>query len=246
MEENDGAMRTLVLTLYALASAGPAFAQGTIVFNNRVTGQVVFHVYGPNTNNINYDSGQIGNGPNDYPSGTTDWSTYQQIGATGSGGELGAATTLAQLLAAPGSDQPEFSLIPASPITTFRTGAAAGFVASTMATLANVAPDAAAATVEMVVWDNSSGFYPTWALARDAWISGQTIAGVSGAYNVFQIGGTLNTPPNLIGFQSFNIHWSPLAGPEPSSTALGAFGAGLVMIALQIELKLGKSKKQRR
>lgn len=63
----------------------------------------------------------------------------------------------AQLWAADGANVPEGSLMPASPITTFQTGAGAGLVVSTTATLIGVPPDAPFATLMLRVWDNQSG-----------------------------------------------------------------------------------------
>jgi len=134
--------------MLAISCALSVFAQGTVLFNNRVVGTVVTHVYGPLDGNP--PSNQHGNGPVDTPAGTVDWNPY------GSG--LSGAGFLAQLLGAPGPNQPESSLVAASsPPTTFRTGAAAGFVAGTTATLANVSADAPVATLQMVAWDNRSG-----------------------------------------------------------------------------------------
>src|SRR5437868_7364774 len=74
-----------------------------------------------------------------------------------------------QLVGAPGSNAPESSLLPANPISTFRTGAAAGQLVPFVATFNNIAPDAAFGSFEVVAWDNSSGLYPTWAQASAAW-----------------------------------------------------------------------------
>jgi len=219
-------MKRVSIVVSMISLALPAFSQGIITFDNRVVGQVIFHVYGPNTANSFDDLGLIGNGSDDYQSGTTSWAFHNPIGLNGTGGQFGGATTFAQLIAAPGSDQPEGSLVPASPVTTFRTGAAAGFVAPATAILANVAPDSAVATVEMVAWDNRSGLYTDWFQARAAWLSGAILAGESGRYNVYQIGGSLNTNPNLIGFQSFSLYGTP----EPSTVALIAIGATAILI----------------
>jgi hypothetical protein len=207
---------SIVLTSFSL------LAQGTVVFNNRVAGSIITHVYAPLPN---YSfSEQIGNGTADYPPGTTSWAGYTLIGTTLSG-RYGAQSTFAQLLAAPGINQPEYSLVPqATAITTFRSGAAAGFICGGVtATLSNIGNDSPA-TLEMVAWDNSSGLYPTWTQARSAWQSGLIAAGVSGTWNTV-VGGTA-TPPYLTGAQSFNLYPSP----EPSALALAGFGVAILLI----------------
>jgi hypothetical protein len=207
-------MKKLLVSSAIVLGTLHAIAQGTVTFNNRVVGSVVTHVYAPLARDPGM--GQIGNGTADTPPGTTDWSGYTLIGANGITGRYGGGTTVAQLLSAPGYNQPESSLTPqATRIATFRTGAAAGFIQGGItATLSNVGNDSAA-TLEMVAWDNSSGLYPTWAQARTAWFNGLIAAGMSGTWNSV-VGGT-STPPNITGAQSFNLVGSV---PEPSLPAL--------------------------
>jgi len=138
-------MKKLALASLALTCAASVFAQGTVVFNNRVTGSIVTFVYAGGT------SQRAGNGTGDTPSGNTDWTGYTRVSG---------ASFLSQLLAAPGAGAPESSLVPSSGTTTFRTGTAAGNVAGITATLSNIPKDAAAATLEMVAWDNSSVCIP--------------------------------------------------------------------------------------
>src|SRR3954463_10818457 len=111
-------MKKLVLTAFALTTAVGVFAQGTVIFNNRLGSTT--HVYGGGQTSVR------GNAANDTPAGSTSYAGLTLIGANGLTGEWGAATTFAQLLAANGANQPESSLLPAAGITTFRTGAAAG------------------------------------------------------------------------------------------------------------------------
>jgi hypothetical protein len=161
--------------------------QGTVVFNNHVPGTVMTHVY-------NAYLCFTGNGTNDFPVGVTDWSAF--TGLTGSG-------WFAQLLVAPGADQPDSALVPASNLTTFRTGAAAGSVVAVIATLANVPPDAPVATVQMAVWDNMDGAISDW---RQAWW-GSSATGLSPKFNVYNLGGVSNSPPYLTGLTSFSISY---------------------------------------
>jgi hypothetical protein len=207
-------MKKLILAACALTCAASVFAQGTIVFNNRVVGAVVTHIYGPNP--ANTTAAQSGNGATDTTAGTTDWSAFPLLAGTGFS---------AQLWAAPGLNQADSSLVAASPGTSFRTGAAAGFIAGVTATLPNVAGDSTGgATVAIRVWDNAGGTITSWAAALQ---NGTVAMGESPLLNITaNIGGALNTPPNLVGLQSFNIHLVP----EPSTFALAGLGAAALLI----------------
>jgi len=212
-------MKKVIVTALAMTCAVGVFAQGTVVFNNRAGG--TSHVYGGGTSPIQ------GNTPTETPAGTSSYPGLTLIGANGLSGLYGASTTFAQLLAANGAGAAESSLLPAAGITTFRTGAAAGSLAATTATLAGVPLDSPAATLEMVAWDNSSGLYPTWTQASVAWAQGLIAAGRSAPFTVNAIGGAFNTPPNIEpGLTSFNI----LPIPEPTSFALAGLGAAALLI----------------
>ena len=141
-------MRTLLVSFAAVLSTVSVLAQGTVIFNNRLSGTIVAHVYAYNVGN---PGSQVGNGPDDFPPGTTDWSGYQLVSGTG---------FTAQIWAANGANQPESSLLAASPTTTFRTGAAAGFFVAATATLVGVPPDAPVATLMVRVWDNQGAQLP--------------------------------------------------------------------------------------
>jgi hypothetical protein len=190
----------------ALAWATTLFGQGTVIFNNRLVGSVLTRVY---IDEVDYQL--IGNGTDEYSSttmtpGTMNWSKFVPLSGSG---------WYAQLLAAPGANQPEYSLQPATPASTFRTGLGAGFVNGTTATLYNVPPDAPVATIEMVAWDNSSGLYPDWSVAGPAYRNGLLLAGEGGTFNLYNIGGLITPAPALYGLQSFNI-----PNPEPSTASL--------------------------
>jgi hypothetical protein len=210
-----------------------AFAQGSVIFNNRVGTTVIQqHVYAPLAGNP--ELSQIGSGSNDFPSGSTSWAGFTLIGASATG-QYSGSSTLAALLAAPGFNAAESLLIPAaigSPaplsLVSFRTGIAAGYtMGGVTATANNVARDGNA-TLEMVAWDNSSGNYSTWALAEPAWALGLIAAGKSGTFNEV-LGGT-GIPPNLDGLQSFNLYYALHAVPEPSTFALAGLGAAALLI----------------
>lgn len=202
-------MKKILLTLAIAGLSASVFAQGTVVFNNRVLGTLVTFVYEGGNSQVR------GNGPSDTPVGGFDWTGYTRIAGTGYS---------AQLFAAPGADALESALI-AGPITGFRTGTAAGNVVGTTATLTGIAENALVATLMMVAWDNKGGLYPTWTEAKVAWQHGLIAAGTSGTFNVNGIGGT-QPAPFLTGLQSFNIYTIP----EPSTFALAGLGAAALMI----------------
>lgn len=211
--------KLIVTTIVAATALTSALAQGTITFANRLPSAYTAHVFGPEVGNPTLSiKGQTST---DSPAGTTIYT----------GVALSGANYLAQLLSAPGNDQPLSSLVSASSApATFRTGTGAGFNAQIVATLSNVAGDAPAATLAMVAWDNSSGLYGTWALASVAWQNGLIAAGISPTFNVAAIGGTFNSPPAIAGIQSFNIYSTAAVVPEPSTFALAGLGLAGLMI----------------
>ena len=215
-------MKKLILAAFAVTCAINVFAQGVLLFQTRTVGTHISRVYAPLASNIYFS--QLGNGTADFPAGTTLWTGFPLIGSSGIAGQYGGSSTLAQLLTAPGLNASESGLVPQTPITTFRTGAAAGFVTTITVTANNVGLDAAG-TIEMAVWDNSSGQYPTWKEAFAAWTEGNIAAGESGRFNA-TFGGT-GTPPNLVDLQSFNLYYLI---PEPSGFALAALGLATLLV----------------
>jgi hypothetical protein len=218
-------MKKLILAAITLTTAAGIFAQGTVTFNNRIAGTGTTHVWsGP--------AYLSGNSSGDVPAGTTVYgSGYFLIGTVGG---MSASTTMAQLLGANGASAPESSLLPStSPATTFRTGAGAGNIVGSTATFDNIPLDAAAASFELAVWDNSTGLYPTWTQASSAVASGVIFGGRSSEFTLSQIGGTTFTPPSMIssvagqGLQTFAIVTSV---PEPTTVALAGLGAAALLI----------------
>ena len=121
-----------------LLAVREADAQGAVTLNTRISGLVgtaqTIHIWGPSATDPGLSL--IGLGSNDNPSGTTPFgsaSGMSLIGAGGSGGHFGYATTYASLIGALGQNQPESSLTVLSPggVTTFRTGSALGCVQPT-------------------------------------------------------------------------------------------------------------------
>src|ERR1035437_10600970 len=98
-------MKKLILAAFAATCAINVFAQGIIAFQTRVVGTHITRVYAPLASNI-YLS-QRGNGTADFPVGTTVWTGFSLISSLGIAGQYGATSTLAQLLTAPGFNQPE-------------------------------------------------------------------------------------------------------------------------------------------
>jgi len=207
-------MKKITVITASLLFAVGAFAQGTVVFNNIVSGQVRAPVFGPEVGDP-FRALQGNRAADQPPVGGTQVYTGPLLAGTGFsaqiwGGPLGS---------------PEDSLQAALPIKNFRTGAAAGFVVSTGdATLANV-PINQRATLQLRAWDNMGGTILTW---QQVLLNDAIPRGVSGLFAPSDVvGGGLNPPPNLVGLQSFNIH----AVPEPSVIALGLLGVGaLVML----------------
>lgn len=178
--------------------------QGTVWFNNRITGTLVTHVYGPN---LDFWMPHSGNTSSDTPAGT----------AVYTGALLAGSGWTAQLWSAPGTTANQADLVASFGSSTFRTGTAAGSWAPTTATLANVAADASAAVLQVRVFPTS---YGTWANAFAAYQSGDFNAqvGYSQMFVVHDIGGQVNTPPILTGLTSFSI-WII---PEPTTTSLAS------------------------
>jgi PEP-CTERM motif len=226
-------MKKLIVATITTALAASAFAQGTVVFNNAVFGVIETRVYAGNAANPWPTRRIVGNSPGDFPAGSANYAGLSLIGTAGS--TLGGPTTFASLLGAPGFNAPESRLIPASGggVTYFRTGIAAGVVYPTTATFNNIPPDAPAATLQMVAWDNSSGLYPSWTQASVAYQSGLILAGYSDPWNQDNIGGFPTPPPNMINgsdpsqhVQSFNLFLIP----EPATFALAGSGAATLLM----------------
>lgn len=215
-------MKRLILAAIILTSGASVFAQGTVFFNNRIPNLGTTHVYsGP--------AYRTGNGTSDLPPGSVSYIGFTLIGTVGG---MSASSTFATLLGAPGSNAPESLLQPSLTLpTTFRTGLAAGNIVPNTATFGNIPPDAPVGSFEMVAWDNSTGLYPTWTQASVAWAAGLIFAARSTEFTLQNIGGVVNTPPNIVSFvpgqglQSFAI-----GVPEPTTAALAALGAAALWV----------------
>jgi len=238
-------MKKLIIAAFALTAAASVFAQGTVNFGNRFAGGagvgVSLHVWAPSTTAPAL--ALIGLGSNDSPSGTTAFgsaSSMVMIGTVGAGStaaKYGYANTFAQLIGANGTTGvAESSLVPLGLTSTFKSGTALGginVIADTLTGSPAIPKDSAGATFEIVAWDNSTGLYPTWTQAFDAWTKGTIAAGHSGMFITTSIGGDLNPQVNITndkgtsgGMNSFNLYFIP----EPSTFALAGLGAAAMLI----------------
>lgn len=202
-------MKKLILAVCATSCALSVFAQGTIVFNNRIPGQVVAWIYGPQL--ANPVEALTGNDASGTPVGTTVYT----------GSRLSGDTYTAQLWGGPNAN----SLAPATGFgtSTFRTGAAAGlWTTSTDAAIIAGVDVGQVAQLQVRAWDNKGGTITTWAAAQAALVD----IGQSTIFTSPALGGGVTLPPNLIGLTSFNIH----AVPEPSTFALAGLGVAALLI----------------
>lgn len=209
-------MKKLVLAGCVFTCAASVFAQGTIVFNNRVVGSVVAPVYAKDPANPTVQ--QLGNTASGFPAGTTVYG-----GAT-----LAGTGYTAQLWGAPGAGQAVGSLVAATGYSTagFRSGAAAGlWTTSTDAAIIPGAGEGSVATLQVRAWDNQGGTITTWAAAQAAGVD----SGASALFNSQPLGG-VSAPPNLVGLQSFSLTGTGGPIPEPSTFALAGLGAVALLI----------------
>jgi hypothetical protein len=192
------------LAVLWLISIATASGQGQVAFDTHVINVVISKVYLPSPAQPGLV--QIGNGPTDFPPGTTDWTGWTPVAGNG---------FTAQLFAASGAGVPVDSLAPAFPTATFLTGLGAGFVVNGVPTTFTNVPYASVATVQMRVWDNKAGTITSWARAV-AQPLGTEILGRSAPINI-TLNGPTAPPQNLYGLQSFNLTYNV---PEPSLFAL--------------------------
>jgi len=203
-------MKRIILLVAFLASAGSIFAQGTLQIGNIFTGVLRAPIYGPDpADPYLMTSGQsaLGNPP----------------GSTVYGGPLlsGTGYTVALFAGPAGSTESALQL---ATTTTFRTGTS--LPAGTFFTMTLPIPGVGSgqvAALQVRAWDNVGGTVSSWAqvLANNAVARGTSALFASaplGGPN--PAGGPPITPPEMLGWTSFNIYQVP----EPSVLALGALG----------------------
>jgi PEP-CTERM motif-containing protein len=222
-------MKRTLLTLAVAACAASVFAQGTVIFNNRINTVLVAPVFGLNTAGPGPDWIQLqGNGPDPSiwtPTGTTTYGNAVRLQGSG---------FTAQLWGAPGFNQPESALVLCGGYSTatFRTGAATSTVPGAITTstaLATVNGTLGTgnepATLQMRAWDNQGGTITSWAQAL---FSGLTVTGRSATFNILLGGGVIGAP-TMDGLSSFNLTTLPIDTPEPSTLALAGLGAACLL-----------------
>ena len=204
-----------------------ASGQGTVYFSMTASG-LSTRVYMPDTNYPFWTA--YGNTSSQIPAGTQ---LYTGALVTGNGWN-------AQLWAAPGADQPESALQPSQPITTFRTGSAAGVVAAVVSTLNNVPAGAPVATVQVRVWPSP---YTSWNQAWQDFVlfglpnGAPPYLGKSLAFNVTNIGGQIYNAPGLSNLRSFSLAnvtldmpYAPLIYQQPSSVTCPVGGHASISV----------------
>jgi hypothetical protein len=220
----------LVIAGLLCATAG-AFAQGSIQFNNRVTGTttaaVVAPIYNVDPNDqTGHKNGNAATGPTTpIPTGTQ---TYAGAPLVGTG-------YTASLWARPAGSSGAFVQAATTPFRVTTSTSLFGFwtIPGTAAVLSNVPSDPAArAEIIIRVWDNKGGTITSWDQLYDS--AGNPIAAnnsvARGESLPFtesdQLGGGTILPPTLRGLQSFQLY----IVPEPSVIALGVLGAGCLFM----------------
>lgn len=206
-------MKKLIVFSIMASSAMTAFSQGTVLYNNLVTGLRAPILIAPANNDRQVQGQPTVVVAQSTPIGTANYGAGA-VGASGTGftAELWAGASAASLTMVPGSQVP------------LRTGAFAGYITS-IATLA--VPQVGLngnGTFQLRAWDNANGTVTSWSAA----IAGSLGRGESLPFaNPTGGGGTPATlPSNLAGLTSFNIY----VVPEPSLIALGALGLGALLL----------------
>jgi hypothetical protein len=228
-------MKKLILASAVLMLGHGAFAQGTIIFNNRAgssstaaPGIVIAPVYGPENNDPYSSYWKMGNTSTGNPMGSQTYS-----GSPIHAGYLGATwtVTLWGLESSLVTGQDGINNLVLIGTTTFRTTTSGNFAGTIIQPAApSIVPGVTNAsqrgTFEVRVWDTQEGTVTTWDEALN-----KALYGYSGLFTVpFPLGGTM-TPPNpapfLQGLQSFNVG---MFVPEPGAFCLMALSGGSVLL----------------
>lgn len=206
----------LILFSVLASSALTAFSQGTVNYNNVISGLRAPILIAPAHSRDQVQGQPIAPVANSTPNGNADYGAGA-IGAAGTGftAQLWAAPDAGTpLTAVPGSAQP------------LRTGAFAGYFTAVSTLAVPQVPLNGSGTFQLRAWDNLNGTVTTWAqvMGNDAILRGQGLSFV----NATGGGGTPATlPASLTGLTAFNL-FSPV--PEPSLIALGALGLGAFLL----------------
>jgi len=214
-------MKKVFLIASALLCTYGVFGQGTVVFNNRVTGTfsggqaaVIAPIYGVDPNDNRPKTGNTAAG---IPAGST---TYGGAGLMGTGFTIqlwgiGSASYHTDL---------DLQVVPGSTSSFRTTTSGAGLILAGLTVGVSGAPADSTAVLQVRAWDNKGGTITSW----DQVLLNPTIAhGQSGNITSFPLGGGTTQPPNMVGLQSFQL----FTVPEPSTIALGlAGGLGLLFL----------------
>lgn len=197
-----------------IISTTSSFAQGTIQFNNIVTGTVRAPIYGYDPQ----DSGTVlrGNPPSGTPPGTTVYGGAPLAGTGFSVQVFGGSTSTS-----------ESALVAASAALHFRTNLAVGFIDNAFGLIATVpgVPEGQTAHIQLRAWDNQSGTILTW---EQAVANPLRAMGTSAMFVSQPLGGAFTDAPPMIGLTSFNIATAGTV-PEPGTVAMGILGLGAVL-----------------
>jgi hypothetical protein len=200
-------MKTLILAACFTTCAASVFAQGTIVFGNNLPNSVVAPIYSPDPANpslVNY-----GNDPFGYPPGLNNY-----------GGHLLTAADQVTVQLWGGPNASSLAPVPNAEATIVAEGLFA--TASAPVAVPGV-PGGGTAQLQLRAWQNKDGTIMTWEAAIGAGVD----LGESAVFMSQPLGGGITPAPNLVGLFTFNIH-TPI--PEPSTFALAALGAALLLI----------------
>jgi hypothetical protein len=194
-------MKKLVLSLMLVVAGVGSFAQGTIVYYNRVANSVVAPLYGFEVEQI-FKTGNTSAG---YLPGTQ---TYSSAPLSGTGYSVGlwAGTTADNLAFVPGS------------LDSFRTGGFAGAIDNSGGVIAIPGiGEGSTAVLQLRTWNNMGGTITSWGQV----LSGPAFGyGISVPFTSQPLGGNA-PPPNMVGLQSFSFY--PI--PEPSTFLLAGLAA---------------------
>lgn len=207
-------MKKLILAAFALTCAASVFAQGTVLFANRIGTTLQAPIYGVNPGAPGVQV--AGNSPTGIPAGTADYGTAPKLDGTAYLAQLWGGPNATSLSAATGTS-----------LLGFRTGAGAGFIVATSdaAIIAGVTTGSSAA-LQVRAWDTQGGTLMTWAAAEGA----NANRGMSAIFNSEALGGGAVPAANMIGFTSFNLVGAAAVTPEPSTFALAGLGAAALLI----------------
>lgn len=202
-------MKKTLVTLAVAALTVSSFAQGTLNVLNFVSGQFRAPIYGPQAGAP--ATSITGNTSTGIPAGST---VYSGPLLAGTGFSFAVYAGAASVI-----DPNNLTLLTSAP---FRTGTAAGLIASQ---LLFVVPGVAAgevAKLEVRVWDNKGGTITSFGDQSPL----NDTKGRSGMFSSQPLGGGPLLAPDMTGWSSFNIY----VVPEPSTFVLAGLGAASLLI----------------